>query len=86
MSWIYEDILSSYDSIVVKKIFEACKSGIEEDEPNRITAYNSYFELLESLEESWDSEIDRIQEQIKEQRFADYLRSVAEMREEKRKR
>ena len=83
MSWIYDDILSSYDSIVVKKIFEACMSGIEED---RITTYNSYYELLESLEEFWDSEIDRVQELIKEQRFADYLRSVAEMREEKRKR
>lgn len=86
MSWIYDDIFSSYDSKVVKKNFEVSKSEIEEDKPNHVTTDNSYYELLESLEESWDSEIDRIQEQIKEQRFADYLRSVAEMREEKRKR
>ena len=86
MSWIYEDILSSYDSIVVKKIFESCKIGIEEDELDDDDIKTDYYALLKSLEESWDSEIDRIQEQIKEQRFADYLRSVAEMREEKRKR
>lgn len=64
---------SSYDPILVKKVFAFCMSGDEEDDFKQSTDDN-YYAILESLEESWDNEIKLAQEQ----RFANYLKTTAE--------
>lgn len=78
-SMISDENESSYDPILVKKVFAFFISGDEEDDFKQSTDDDSYYAILESLEESWDDEIKLAQEQ----RFADYLKTTAENRKER---
>lgn len=78
-SMISDENKSSYDPILVKKVFAFCKSGDEEDDFKQSIDDDSYYTILERLEESWDDEIKLGQEK----RFADYLKTTVDNRKER---